>query len=91
MTNKLADAIHDKYLQCGEILPASDIARIIRDIEFWDNVEFDAKTILTATREAGERFVDSMIDNEPDESQRPKWEAMRPSVVRQKQIEKILA
>lgn len=91
MTNKLADALHDKFLQCGEILPPSDIARIIRDIEFWDEVEFDAKTILTATREAGERFVDSMLDNEADESQRPKWEAMRPSVARQKQIQNILA
>lgn len=91
MKNKLADALHDKFIQCGEILPSSDIARIIREIEFWDNVEFNAKTILTATREAGERFVDSMLDNETDESQWPKWEAMRPSVVRQKQIEKILA
>lgn len=91
MTIKLADTLHDKYLQCGEILPAADIARIIRDIEFWENVEFDAKTILTATREAGERFVDSMLNNEADESQWPKWEAMRPSAARQKQIEKILA
>lgn len=91
MTNKLADAIHDKYLQCGEILPASDISRIIRDIEFWENVEFDAVTILTATREAGERFVDSMLNNETDESQWAKWEAMRPSVMRQKKIEKILS
>lgn len=92
MTNEtLVNILHDKFLYCGEILPASDVARIIREHEFTDGIEYDAQTILASIREASEKFVDSKIDNETDESQWAKWEAMRPSVMRQKQIEKILA
>ena len=62
----LTDILHDKFLSCGEILPAADIARIICEHEFDLEVELDAQTVLASVREAGERFVDSMVQNEHD-------------------------
>lgn len=53
--------------------------------------------ITIATRNAGESFVDSMVDNEyctqndETESRVAYWEAMRPSTIRRKHIETILA
>lgn len=68
----LTDTLHDSFLSSGEILPPADIARIIQEHEMWNGVEYDAATILSATREAGERFVDSMVQNEHDTEQEVK-------------------
>lgn len=87
----LTDTLHDSFLSSGEILPPADIARIIQEYEMWNGVEYDAATILGATREAGERFVDSMVQNEHDKEQVAKWEAMRPSTVRRSAILKIVS
>lgn len=89
--NKLASLLHDKYLHCGEILPHSDVARFVRDFEFEHGLELSAAAILDTVRAAGDRFIDSMLENEEDETNWPKWEALRPSAVRKAQIEKILA
>jgi len=104
----LTDYLHDAFLHCGEVLPAADIARKTREIEFDLEVEFDAQTVLASVREAGERFVDSMVQNEHDTEEAvtggmycgcpidpldvrvAKWERLRPSAIRQKQIEKFL-
>lgn len=103
----LTNHLHDAFLRCGEILPAADIARMTREIECNLEVEFDAQTVLASVREAGELFVDSMIQNEHDtetavidglycgfpidplEVRVAKWENMRPSAIRQKQLEKL--
>lgn len=68
----LTDTLHDTFLSSGEILPAADIARIVQEHEMWNGVEYDAETILRAIREAGERFVDSMVQNEHDTEQEVK-------------------
>ncbi len=60
----LTDTLHDAFLSSGEILPPADIARIAQEFEFWNNIEHDNETLLRAIREAGERFVDSMVQNE---------------------------
>lgn len=87
----LTDILYDAFLSCGEILPASTIAEIIQAHEFESGTENDAATILKALREAGERFVDSMQENEHDTDRLAYWEAMRPSVVRRKAIEVMVA
>ena len=105
----LTETLYDAFLSCGQILPASDIARIIQEYEFNSDTEHDSKTILKAIREAGEQFVDSMKENERDTENEVRdglycghpieplddrlayWEAMRPSVVRRKAIEVIVA
>lgn len=110
MKNKtLTTHLHDAFLHCGEILPLADIAREVHESEAFAGVEYDAQTVLASVREAGEMFVDSMVQNEHDtetavinglycgfpidplEVRVAKWEAMRPSVIRQKQIEELLA
>jgi hypothetical protein len=68
----LTDTLHDAFLSSGEILPPADIARIVQEHEMWNGVEYDAKTILRATREAGEQFVDSKVQNEHDTEQEVK-------------------
>lgn len=87
----LTDILHDAFLNCGEILPASDIARIIQEYEFESGTEHDAATILKSIRDAGEQFIDSMQENGHDTDCLAQWEAMRPSVVRRKAIEVIVA
>lgn len=92
-TMKLTAILHDSFLHSGEILPASDIAQIIQEYEFESGTEHDAATILKAIRDAGERFVDSMQENERETENEARndrlayWEAMRPSVVRRAELE----
>lgn len=65
----LTDTLYDSFIASGEILPASDIARIVQEHESWNDTEYDDQAIRRSVREAGERFVDSMIDNEHDTEQ----------------------
>lgn len=68
----LTDTLHDRFLSSGEILPPADIARLVQEHETWNGLEYDSQTIIRAIREAGERFVDSMVENEYDTEQEVK-------------------
>ena len=94
----LAESLHEAYITRNEIMSPADIAEHIQEHEFESGVEYDAATILRSIREAGEQFVDSMRDNENDtfndgditaderDENIARWEAMRPSTIRQKAI-----
>ena len=62
----LTDELHELYLTCGEIITGNHLADKIQCHEFDNSVEFTPAEILKATRDAGESFVDSMIQNEHD-------------------------
>lgn len=100
----LQEFLHDKNMSCGEILKLADIADDIHRMERDAGVIYTEAELLTAWREAGETFVDSMQGNTADgynyegrhreteteyQEELNRWEAMRPSVVRRKQIESI--
>ena len=102
-TEYLISILHDKSLDQGQTLEAYCIADIVMDVERSERVEFTPSEILEASRDASERFVDSMIQNEYDtqesdyddiaplEERVARWEAMRPSVVRRKAIMETLS
>ena len=100
-THQLADMIHDKNLSSGEIWKLSDLTRDIYEMERDGGFTFTGEEILTAWRDAGERFVDSMQTNTFDgytyecrhreteteyQEELDRWEAMRPSVVHMAQV-----
>jgi hypothetical protein len=102
-TEYLISILHDKCLDQEQTLEAYCIADIVMDVERSERVEFTPSEIIEASRDAGERFVDSMIQNEYDtqeseyddiaplEERVARWEAMRPSIVRRKAIMEALS
>jgi len=98
----LTKHLHSRFIANGETTGA---AEMIADYEQDNACEFTAGEIIKATRDAGESFVDSMVNNEhdteEDRAQYPDlaplsdrvayWEKMRPSVIRHAAIKTILA
>ncbi len=89
----IEDQLHELFIHQGQIASASDIADLVIQFESFHGVHLSDVEITVATRNAGESFVDSMIENEYDdpseetESRVAYWEAMRPSNIRRKHIE----
>ena len=95
--------LHDLFISQGQIASAGDIAELVLQFESFHGVHLSDIEITVAARNAGESFVDSMVSNEYDteeeghvdieplETRVAYWEAMRPSTIRRKHIETILA
>tara|TARA_R110000823_G_C15704803_1_gene476896 strand:- start:61 stop:411 length:351 start_codon:yes stop_codon:yes gene_type:complete len=62
----LTEMLHDLHITCGEIITGEDLANKIVEREVDYSVEFTPAEILKATRDAGESFIDSMVQNEHD-------------------------
>jgi hypothetical protein len=91
----LESQLKDLFFSQGE-MSTRCIADLVLQCESFYGVHFTDTEVLVATRNAGESFVDSMIDNEyettcqdlaPIEQRVAHWEAMRPSTIRRKHLE----
>ena len=88
LTETLRDLLHNRNMDCGEIIGGFDLADDIQRLEFDLHCEFTPAEILKAFREAADSFVDSMQENAQhcthfeDESDRERYiqslEDMRP-------------
>lgn len=99
----LESQLHELFISQGQISSMSDIADLVAEFESANSVALSDSEIIAATKKAGELFIDSMVANEHDTEREGHtdlaplaervayWEAMRPSVIRRKRIESILA
>jgi hypothetical protein len=92
-----ARLLHNKFLMCGEILPAADIAHFLADMEADNGFTLSTEEIHRAVWEASDCFVDSMQENasshlagEELEEEIARLENMRPAARRRAQITAIL-
>ncbi len=81
----LEETIHDKYMSWGAIEANAELAPFIMEWEKSNGVELTKQEIMRAIYHAGERFADSMQDDASEE-EAARFEAMRPSVRRKKEI-----
>jgi hypothetical protein len=100
--NQLESQLHELFVSQGQISSPSDIADLVNDFESSNGVALSDAEIIKATRNASESFIDSMVANEWDTEKEgytdiepladrvAQWEAMRPSMVRIKQIKECL-
>jgi hypothetical protein len=95
----LESQLKDLFFSQGE-MSIRCIADLVLQYESYYEVHLTDTEVLVATRNAGESFVDSMIDNEyettgedlaPIEQRVEHWESMRPSTIRRKHLETLAA
>lgn len=60
----LEEMLYESYLTSGEVHDAATVAEIVLDFEKSAQRTASPEEIYTAIRQAGERFVDSMVANE---------------------------
>jgi len=99
----LESQLHELFMEGGEIAPPRTIADLVLQFESFHGVHCTDAEVLVATRNAGESFVESMIQNEydteeegytdlaPIEQRVEHWESMRPSTIRRKHLETLAA
>jgi hypothetical protein len=98
----LESQLEDLFFSQGE-MSIRCIADLILQYESFYGVHCTDAEVLVATRNAGESFVESMIQNEydteeegytdlaPIEQRVEHWESMRPSTIRRKRLETLAA
>ena len=97
----LESQLHELFIHQGQISSPSCIADLVLQYESFHGVHCSDTKVLIATRNAGESFIESMIQNEYDtegegytdleplEERVAHWEAMRPSNIRRKHLESL--
>lgn len=99
----LESQLHELFISQGQISSPSDIADLVSDFELFHGYNLSDTEIIKATRNAGESFVESMINNEYDTEREgytdlapfvervAYWEAMRPSRNRKCHVKQLLS
>jgi len=106
LSESLTSALHEHFINCGQIFPVSYIAEFISEFESENCTKLSDREIFKAIFDASNSFVDSMQANVMDgynyegrhretetelEETIAHWEAMRPQNVRSNEIASMLA